>query len=146
MIVSVKTFDELNTSELYAILRLRSTVFVVEQNCVYQDMDNKDQQALHVLGYINKQIVAYTRCFGPGIYFDHSSIGRVIVCPTKRGLGLGHQIMSQSIAAVKMQYKQTKITISAQSYLREFYQAHGFLQQGSEYLEDGIPHIKMNNY
>ena len=96
----IKTFDELSTEELYQILRLRSEVFVVEQNCVYQDIDNKDQKALHVLGLKNGGLVAYTRMFRPGDYFENGSIGRVVVANNQRKYGYGKQIMQVSLAAL----------------------------------------------
>ena len=140
----VKSFSELNTTELYSILQLRSEVFVVEQDCVYQDIDFKDQKALHVLGYKNDVLIAYTRIFKPGDYFDNSSIGRVLVKETERKFNYGHQIMKASLKAIKEYYKVDKITISAQKYLKKFYESHGFYQVNDEYLEDGIPHIRMD--
>jgi len=140
----VKSFSELHTTELYSILQLRSEVFVVEQDCVYQDIDFKDQKALHVLGYKNDVLIAYTRIFKPGDYFDNSSIGRVLVKETERKFNYGHQIMKASLKAIKEYYKVDKITISAQKYLKKFYESHGFYQVNDEYLEDGIPHIRMD--
>lgn len=140
----VKSFSELNTTELYSILQLRSEVFVVEQDCVYQDIDFKDQKALHVLGYKNDVLIAYTRIFKPEDYFDNSSIGRVLVKETERKFNYGHQIMKASLKAIKEYYKVDKITISAQKYLKKFYESHGFYQVNDEYLEDGIPHIRMD--
>ncbi|WP_299900310.1 GNAT family N-acetyltransferase [uncultured Aquimarina sp.] len=139
----IKRFDGLSTQELYKILRLRAEVFVVEQDCVYQDIDNKDQKALHVIGYKNDDIVAYTRIFDAGDYFDESSIGRVVVSEKERKYGYGHDLIKHSISAIKEHYKTDKIKISAQCYLKRFYEKHGFIQQGKEYLEDGIPHIAM---
>ena len=139
----VKSFQELNTTELYQILQLRSEVFVVEQDCVYQDIDFKDQNALHVLGLKNAKIIAYTRLFDSGQYFDSPSIGRVVVKDTERKFGYGHDLMKASIQAIINNYKETKITISAQVYLQKFYESHDFIKVGEEYLEDGIPHIKM---
>ena len=139
----VKTFKELTTSELYEILQLRSEVFVVEQNCVYQDIDGKDQKALHVLGIKNGKIVAYTRLFNSGEYFDTPSFGRVIIKETERKYGYGHHLIKASIQAVVDNYNETKITISAQTYLKKFYESHGFVKVGEDYLEDGIPHIEM---
>ena len=139
-----KYFSELNTTELYEILQLRSEVFVVEQDCVYQDIDSKDQKALHVIGYKNNKIVAYTRIFKPGDYFDNASIGRVLVVASERKYGLGHELMKASITAIKKHFKVTKITVSAQKYLKKFYETHLFIQIGEEYLEDGIPHIRMD--
>ncbi|MBA6156729.1 GNAT family N-acetyltransferase [Tenacibaculum sp. S7007] len=139
----VKTFKELTTSELYEILQLRSEVFVVEQDCVYQDIDFKDQKALHVIGTKEGKIIAYTRLFNSGEYFDTPSIGRVVVKDTERKFGYGHDLIKVSIQAIIDNYNETKITISAQTYLQKFYESHGFKQVGEEYLEDGIPHIKM---
>lgn len=143
MEIKVKIYQDLAVDELYAIMALRAAVFVVEQNCVYQDLDYKDQKALHVMGWINDKLVAYTRLFGPGDYFEQASIGRVIVSMDQRGHNYGHQIMSASINAITQHYKTDRIDISAQTYLEQFYTAHGFLPSGEEYLEDGIPHIKM---
>ena len=139
----VKTFKELTTSELYEILQLRSEVFVVEQNCVYQDIDGKDQKALHVLGIKKGKIIAYTRLFNSGEYFDTPSFGRVIIKETERKYGYGHDLIKASIQAVVDNYNETKITISAQTYLKKFYESHGFVKIGEDYLEDGIPHIEM---
>jgi len=144
MNIQVKNFTELNTTELYNLLQLRSEVFVVEQDCVYQDIDFKDQKALHILGYKNDVLIAYTRIFKPGYYFKNSSIGRVLVKASERKLNFGHQIMKASITAIKSNFKEDKITISAQKYLKKFYESHGFYQVDDEYLEDGIPHIRMD--
>ena len=140
----IKSFKELNTTELYNILQLRSEVFVVEQDCVYQDVDFKDQKSLHVFFTKNDNIVAYTRIFKPGDYFTNSSIGRVVVAASERKYGYGHDLMKVSIEAVKTHFKVDKITISAQKYLKKFYESHNFIQIGEEYLEDGIPHIRMD--
>jgi ElaA protein len=139
----VKKFSELTTTELYKILQLRSEVFVVEQDCVYQDLDFKDQKSLHILGVKNNRIVAYTRIFKPGDYFDNASIGRVVVAFLERKNSYGHEVMKASIQAIKDYFKVDKITISAQVYLKKFYESHQFKQVGASYLEDGIPHIEM---
>ncbi len=143
MNVWAKPYEDLNIDELYAIIALRSAVFVVEQNCVYQDLDYKDQQAIHIMGLINNELVAYTRIFAPGNYFDQASIGRVIVAEAHRGQKLGHEIMERSIKTIIDQYQTTQIDISAQTHLEQFYNSHGFYSSGTEYLEDGIPHKKM---
>ncbi|MHA7831600.1 MAG: GNAT family N-acetyltransferase [Flagellimonas sp.] len=143
MQVSVKTFEQLSTEELYQILRLRSEVFVVEQDCVYQDVDNKDQKALHIMGIKDGEVVAYTRVFEPGDYFDNVSIGRVVVSQNQRKYGLGKQIMQASLAAIDQRFPDKPIEISAQSYLLKFYTELGFNAIGEEYLEDGIPHRRM---
>ena len=141
--VKTKTFKELTTQELYDILQLRSEVFVVEQDCVYQDLDGKDQKALHVIGYKENKIVAYTRIFNPGFYFEEASIGRVVVAENQRQHKYGYDIMRASIDAVKEHYNETTIKISAQCYLKKFYTNLGFNEIDEEYLEDGIPHIAM---
>ncbi|WP_456376266.1 GNAT family N-acetyltransferase [Lutibacter sp.] len=141
--ISIKNFSELSTKELYTILQLRAEVFVVEQNCVYQDVDGKDKKALHVIGIKNNKIVAYTRIFKSGDYFKQASIGRVVVKQTERKFNYGHQIVKASIKAIKNNFNETTIKISAQTYLKKFYESHNFKQIGEEYLEDGIPHIAM---
>lgn len=139
----IKNFQDLTVHELYEILQLRSEIFVVEQNCVYQDLDFKDQKALHVFAKKSNRIIAYTRIFKPGDYFKESSIGRVVVNQNQRKFGYGHDLMKYSIDCIQQQFNTSKITISAQVYLTKFYQSHGFNQVGEMYLEDGIPHIEM---
>ncbi|NEW79086.1 MAG: GNAT family N-acetyltransferase [Gelidibacter sp.] len=141
--ILTKSFTELSTKELYDILQLRAEVFVVEQNCVYQDIDGKDEKALHVIGFKNDKIVAYCRIFKPGDYFEKASIGRVVVAKNERKFGYGHIIFQHSVEAVKEHFKETSIKISAQLYLKIFYESHGFIQVGEGYLEDDIPHIAM---
>lgn len=143
MEIQIKLFNELNTQELYEILQLRSEVFVVEQDCVYQDMDGKDAKALHIIGKKNSTVIAYTRCFQPGDYFTESSIGRVVVKESERKYKYGYDIMKASIQAITDFYKTQSIKISAQCYLKRFYGNLGFTAIGEEYLEDGIPHIAM---
>ena len=141
--IQVKRFIELDIEDLYNILQLRSEVFIVEQDCVYQDIDGKDQKALHVLGYKNDRLVAYTRLFKPGDYFKESSIGRVVVAKNEREHKYGYNIMNASIEAIAHHFKETTIKISAQCYLKNFYSNLGFKVIGVEYLEDDIPHIAM---
>ena len=143
MDIIVKSFEELNLHELYQLLRLRSEVFVVEQDCVYQDVDGKDEKALHVLGFEKDKLVAYTRIFPPGVYFSEAAIGRVVVDQKMRKNALGHEILKASIEAVEKRFNTRKIKLSAQTYLTKFYEQHGFHQTGEGYLEDGIPHIAM---
>lgn len=140
---TIKKFEALTTNELYAILRLRSEVFVVEQDCVYQDLDDKDKKALHVIGWYDNTIVAYTRVFDVKLYFNEASIGRVVVDQKHRSKGFGTDIMNASIDAIKKHYNQAQIKISAQTYLIKFYNNLGFKEQGKPYLEDGIPHTAM---
>lgn len=139
----VRTYEALNKKQLYEILRLRAEVFVVEQNCPYQDVDGKDDTALHVLGYIGDQLMAYTRIFEAGNYFDHASIGRVVVKKEFRKHTYGQELMEFSIRAVHTQGLGEFIEISAQKYLERFYTDLGFAPTGAEYLEDGIPHLRM---
>ncbi len=142
MIVA-KTFFELNNQELYQILRLRSEVFVVEQDCVYQDLDNKDQISIHIFQKKKNVIVAYTRIFKSGDYYKNASIGRVVVLKKYRGKELGKKIMIYSIEYIKNKLKENKIELSAQKYLDKFYKDLGFYKIGKDYLEDGIPHQRM---
>lgn len=144
--ITCKIYSELSKDELYQILQLRSEVFVVEQDCVYQDIDFKDQKAMHVLGFKNEKLVAYTRIFKPGDYFENASIGRVVVAKKERINGYGHLIFEASVNAIKEFLKEERIKISAQKYLKKFYESHNFKQIGEEYLEDNIPHIAMINY
>ena len=139
----IKPFENLATNELYDILRLRSEIFVVEQNCVYLDLDGKDKLALHLYGEFEDEIVAYSRLFKPGITFDNASIGRVVVAANYRDRKWGHDLMLEAIAAIQMHYSESKITIGAQLYLKKFYESHGFIQSSEMYLEDDIPHIVM---
>lgn len=143
MDILVKTFNQLTVNELHDLLQLRSEVFVVEQGCVYQDIDGKDRKALHIIGLKNEKIVAYTRCFKAGIYFEEASIGRVVVDEGYRKFKYGRDIMKASIAAIIKHYQTETIKLSAQVYLTKFYESHGFRQIGEGYLEDGIPHIAM---
>lgn len=141
--ITSKTFQELSIDELYAILQLRSAVFVVEQNCVYQDLDGADKKAIHVIGMKNNNVVAYARVFGPGDYFSAASIGRVMVRKPQRKYGYGIDIMRAAIKEVESRFNESPIHLSAQAYLKKFYNSLGFEQVGKGYLEDGIPHIGM---
>ncbi len=143
MVIKIKTFEELNLHELYELLQLRAEVFVVEQDCVYQDIDGKDEKALHILGYEEDRLVAYTRIFPPGIYFAEAAIGRVVVRESSRKNKYGHEILKASVKAIEDHYNTKNIKLSAQTYLTKFYESHGFSQVGEGYLEDGIPHIAM---
>ena len=143
LIFKIKRFNELSLQELYKLLQLRSEVFVVEQNCVYQDIDDKDEKAIHVLGFYNEEIVAYTRLFDKGYYFEEASIGRVVVSEKVRAKKWGHDLMKVSIATIEKEFKTSQITISAQEYLKKFYETHQFVQTSEMYLEDDIPHIQM---
>jgi ElaA protein len=139
----IKPFTALSVVELYQVLQLRSEVFVVEQDCVYLDIDGKDSKAFHLLGFENDTLVAYARIFKPGDYFANASIGRVVVAPAHRDKKFGHVLMKAAIAAVHGHCAAETITISAQQYLTAFYQSHGFVITSEPYLEDDIPHIEM---
>ena len=139
MIWEIKEWSELSIKEMENIFLLRSEVFVVEQNCVYQDIDGKDHKAKHVLGKINNEVVAYSRIFKPGDYFKEASFGRTVVKKAYRGKKIGHDLVKKCLENMK----DESIKISAQSYLKKFYSSHGFNAEGKEYLEDGIPHTAM---
>jgi ElaA protein len=139
----LKPFNFLSVHELYAILQLRTEVFVVEQNCVFQDMDDKDQQCHHLMGWKDNLLAAYTRLVPPGVSYEHASIGRVVTSPAARGGGLGKTLMEKSIEETINLYGAHPIKIGAQLYLKKFYQSLGFSQVGDIYDEDGIDHIHM---
>ncbi len=139
----IKRFEELSTRELYQILQLRNEVFVVEQNCVYQDADGNDDKAFHLFLEKDRQIIAYARIFKPGDYFDKASIGRVVVHPDYRRQKLGNKLMQKAIDFVTATLQENTIEISAQTYLLKFYSDLGFKATGEEYLEDGLPHVRM---
>ncbi len=139
----IKPFKRLTPTELYETLQLRSEVFVVEQNCVYLDMDGKDMKSLFVLGIYENKIVAHARLLDSGISYENPSIGRVVVHIDYRKNNLGHELMQHAIAGIESHFGKKQITISAQVYLQKFYESHGFVPESEIYLEDDIPHIKM---
>ena len=142
---AVKRFQDLSLEELYAILRLRQEVFIVEQNCPYLDADGKDLDAWHLMGRDTEgTLVAYTRLLPIGIsYPDYASIGRVVNSDKVRGQGVGKLLMQESIAKMAELFPNQPVKIGAQSYLLKFYTALGFVSTGEEYLEDNIPHTIM---
>lgn len=129
--------------EWHRVLALRAEVFVVEQNCAYQDPDGKDVVSYHILMESGEELVAYARLLPPGVSYPEASIGRVVSSPRVRGLGWGRALMEVAIAQTQKQFGTNEICISAQSYLLKFYQDLGFVAEGGEYLEDDIPHFKM---
>lgn len=139
----LKKFGELTSYELYAILQLRNEVFVVEQNCVFQDADDKDQSSFHLMGFSYKKLIAYTRLVPAGVSYEQVSIGRVVTSPSVRRLGAGKELMQRSIDTVYKIFGVQPIKIGAQLYLKKFYESFGFKQVGDIYLEDGIEHIYM---
>src|SRR6218665_2767373 len=140
---NIKSFDELTNHELYNMLRLRSDVFVVEQNCPYLDLDNKDQKSYHLLYYVNDELAGCKRLLPAGISYNEISIGRVVITKSHRGLGLGVKLMEASIAGCEEKFGKGPLRISAQYHLSKFYQSLGFAEYGEVYDEDGIPHIGM---
>ena len=141
---SIKSFDELNKNELYDLLKLRSEVFVVEQNCVYQDIDDKDIKGTHFFGQDGSDLIAYLRVMEAGVlYPNHISIGRVVIKQTHRNKKLGNEILAEAIDFCRKKFPKTPIKISAQTHLKSFYNQLGFEFKGEAYLEDGIPHCAM---
>jgi ElaA protein len=136
-------FNSLTTIDLYQILKLRSEVFVVEQECIYNDLDDLDQQAIHIIGMKEEKLVAYARILPSGTRFPKVSIGRVVIHPNYRSKGTGTELMNVSIAYAKKQWSPSVISISAQQHLQKFYGTIGFNTVSDMYLEDGIPHVKM---
>jgi ElaA protein len=140
---SYKAFDQLTPFELYRILRLRNKVFVVEQNCVYDDTDGKDLSCFHLCGYLNDELVAYARIVPPGVSYAEPCLGRIATALAVRRKGIGRELMRKGIDIVKELYGNTGIRISAQAYLIDFYSSFDFNSIGEPYLEDDIPHIEM---
>jgi ElaA protein len=139
-----KNFQALTTEELYEIFALRAEVFIVEQNCPYQDVDGKDLHSIHILGHTNKQLVAYARVLGQGVsYQEYASIGRIVTSPSIRGKKFGHDLVDVAIEVCQKNFLGQPIKISAQAHLEKFYNKHGFKATGEAYLEDDIPHIGM---
>lgn len=140
---SIKRFPDLDINELYALLQLRAKVFAIEQNCVYQDLDDRDQDAVHVMGYDSDQIVAYSRLLPKGVSYEDVSIGRVVTDPAYRRYGIGKELMKVSIDACYQYFGTGPIRISAQLYLRAFYESFSFVAVTEPYIEDHILHIEM---
>ena len=138
-----KEFNELSLDDLYAILNLRQKVFVLEQDCPYIDADYSDQDAFHLLGYKDNDLIAYLRAFKPGIKYEGSSLGRIVTEINSRGLGVGKKIIKEGVKFLKKEYPNNEIIISAQHRLEDFYIDLGFTSRGEVYLEDDIDHIQM---
>ncbi|MFA7448320.1 MAG: GNAT family N-acetyltransferase [Weeksellaceae bacterium] len=138
-----KNFDDLTPRDLYSILQLRNEVFVVEQKCIYNDVDGKDLDCPQLWATLNGEIVASCRIVPPGISYKEPSIGRIASHPKHRHLKLGHQIMRHSLQIIQNLYGTTSVRISAQCYLKGFYEKYGFVQSSEEYLEDLLPHMEM---
>lgn len=138
-----KKFNELTLEELYEILKLRSEVFVVEQNCIYNDIDGKDLTSSHIMIKENGKIKAYLRALQPGVSYENASLGRVLVSPDARGKGYAKTIVTKGVEYILNNFNTTKITIGAQEYLKNFYSEIGFKPISEVYDEDGIPHLDM---
>lgn len=140
----VKTFQELELNELYKIIQLREEVFILEQKCIYTDLDFADQDCTHIMGFINEEMVAYSRIFAPDASINKSaSFGRVLVAKKARGINIGRLLITQLLETIEQLYQTNHVEISAQSYLVKFYQEFGFQTYGEGYLDAGIPHISM---
>lgn len=139
----LRPFERLDSAELYALLRLRSAVFVVEQRCLYLDADDRDRQAFHLLGYEETSLVAYARLFAPGDCYAEAAVGRIVVAPERRGCGLGRALTAKALEIAARLYGDGPVRIGAQRHLEAFYGSMGFRIAGAPYLEDGIPHIEM---
>ena len=139
----LKSFDALSNHELYEVLRLRNEVFIVEQNCIFQDLDNKDQKCHHLLGTQDGILMAYSRIVPPGLSYTEPSIGRILTSPRGRGKMYGQELMGKSIAVLEEKYGKSTIRIGAQLYLKNFYESFQFRQSSEIYDEDGISHIEM---
>lgn len=140
----IKKYNNLSKEEFYNILKLRIDVFIVEQNCPYADIDGKDLDAKHIMGYDSENnLIAYCRILKPGVLFNEPAIGRVVTSAKARGLGVGKELMKIAVLEIKKTHKESAIRISAQLYLKKFYEELGFKKVSDEYLEDNIPHIQM---
>ncbi|WP_185288314.1 GNAT family N-acetyltransferase [Chryseobacterium lactis] len=139
----IKTFEEFTVPELYAVLKARIDVFVIEQNCPYPDLDNYDQKAVHIWAEENGAILAYCRVFDKGIKYEETSIGRVLTTEKARGKSLGKQLIQYAVETIENRFHTPEIRISAQDYLLRFYAGFGFEDTGKKYLEDDIPHTEM---
>lgn len=144
MIIHKLNFNQLSNQQLYDILKLRQDVFIIEQNCFYEDIDNNDNAAFHILFYEDNNLIAYSRLFAPNIMFEHAcAIGRIIVKNTHRLRGFGHLVMKESINWCETNYPGIDIAIEAQAHLKRYYANFGFEAIGDEYDLDGIKHLIM---
>ena len=139
-----KSFDRLTVNDLYDVMQLRLAVFVVEQQCWYQDADGLDASCVHLLGRLpSGELACYLRIVPPGLKYAEPSIGRVVVNSHFRGSGIGRALMTRGIEITEATYPTFGIRLSAQKYLERFYQSLGFISEGDDYLDDGIPHVEM---
>ena len=143
MIIEIKKFNELTINELYELLKLRAEVFIVEQKCIFNDIDDKDLKSIHIMIKTNNKIEAYLRVLEPGVSYSNSSVGRVLVAKDSRKNGLARKIVKEGINYIINNFQNKNITIGAQEYLKDFYESLGFKAISQVYLEDGIPHLDM---
>jgi len=140
----IKAFDSLSLHEFHDLVALRIQVFVIEQNCPYQDLDGKDKKSFHLIGRDKEgAIKATARILPAGISYPEVAIGRVVIDPSERGTGAGHELIGSCMEFIENQFGKVPVRISAQSHLEKFYMHHQFVSTGKEYLEDGIPHVEM---
>ena len=135
--------EQLSVTQWYALFAARQAVFVVEQNCPYQDMDGKDLGAQHLIGWDGTTVAASARVLAPGVSYAEPSIGRVITTKSHRGTGIGRELIARCVAFTDSAYPGLPVRIGAQAHLEKFYGSFGFVKASDEYLEDGIPHIEM---
>jgi ElaA protein len=140
---TLKEFAELTAAELYALLRLRQDVFIVEQRCAYADVDGLDADAAHLYAVDGERLVAYARLFAPGVRGPDAVIGRVVTAASVRKSGVGRALMARAIEAIGERHGATAIRLGAQKYLQRFYESFGFVRDGDDYVEDDIPHLPM---
>lgn len=141
---SIKHYRDLSLNDFHDIISLRIQVFVVEQNCPYQDLDGKDKKSYHLVARNGMgDVIATARILPPGLAYPDCAIGRVVIHEEWRGQGLGHSLMDECMNYALLEFGNSPITISAQKHLENYYAQHGFVSTGKEYLEDGIPHVEM---
>ena len=140
---NIQTYDELTTEELYRIIQLRVNVFIVEQQTCYEDLDNHDQNSIHISYVKNGKLFAYSRILPPGEKFEMASIGRVITSQEMRGTGLGKEMIQLALETIDRQWPGSEVFIQAQEYLKHFYSSFGFTQVSKPYIYDSLPHIDM---
>ena len=140
---SMKRFKDLTSAELYDILKLRQDVFIIEQACIYPDIDDNDQNAVHLMAFDRDQLIGCLRILEKGVTFEEASIGRVVMAPSHRRTGIAKRMMQQALDFIGLEWRENRVKISAQSYTIPFYAGVGFEVVSAEYLEDGIPHVDM---
>jgi ElaA protein len=141
--ITIKHYNDISKEEFHDIISLRIEVFVVEQDCPYQELDGLDKDAYHLILKEKDVIIGTMRLLKPGVVYDELAIGRVVSSPKHRGKGLGHKMMTFAMDYIRNELKLTEVRLSAQSHLTNYYEKYNFVKTGKEYLEDGIPHSEM---